>query len=269
MQHHMTALAARLQPRNAQAPNALLPLLPRPPLQVFASGTDELLELCKAVYELHVELGMGASGQDPQARPRQPRTAFAALPPCCALPSRRPPAAGLPHFLRPACSAACWAPPAPAPQPARRPPLPRPALQPWDGQGPYAPCDDDDLVARSRSVMDEVHARNRRGGRGAKRQKLGEGAAGAAAAVELDGGEEEGDDEEEEPQGSDAEEEGSEGASDEQEEDEAEEEEGPDVAGPSRGRGAKGEKGEPPPSWSRRSLALGRQQTLLGLQVVK
>lgn len=47
----------RLPPR-ALSPCALL--------QVFTSGTDELLELCKATYELHGELGMRCTGQPPK-----------------------------------------------------------------------------------------------------------------------------------------------------------------------------------------------------------
>lgn len=38
-------------------------------MQAFVSGADELLELCKATYELHRELKMDYQGQPVKARP--------------------------------------------------------------------------------------------------------------------------------------------------------------------------------------------------------
>ena len=48
------------------------------PPQVFCSGTDELLELFKAVYELHGELGDDYHGQKLEVRFPPPTPVWAA-----------------------------------------------------------------------------------------------------------------------------------------------------------------------------------------------
>lgn len=116
--------------------------------QVFTSGTDEFLELCKAVYELAAELKLRCAGQPALVRSAAATAAAASAARGGLALGRRggtfPPAAASLRSI----------PRLPMVVPAQRASAPSPTLllQPWDGRQPYQRCDDDALIAWPRSV---------------------------------------------------------------------------------------------------------------------